>query len=63
MKHSTGIFGGLNPNNARMIFFLDRLDPEMIKDQPGQMRTEKINRELQVEVHMSPYAFARAFNI
>ena len=55
--HSTGIFGGIDINNARMIFFLDRLDPEMVRDQPGRMRTEKVNRELQVEVHMSPYAY------
>jgi hypothetical protein len=54
---STGIFGGVSPNDAKIIFFLDRLEPEMVRDQPGKMRTERINRELQVEIHMSPHAY------
>ena len=54
---STGIFGGVDPNGARILFFLDRLEPEMKRDQPGRMQTRKLNRELQVEVHMSPLAY------
>lgn len=54
----TGVFGGLDPNDARMIFFLDRLEPETT-NQPvvGGQKIKKVNRELQVEVHMSPAQF------
>jgi hypothetical protein len=55
--NATGIFGGVDPNDARIIFFLDRLEPEMNRDQPGRMRTKEVNRELQVEVHMSPHVY------
>jgi hypothetical protein len=55
--YSTGIFGSIAPNDARIFFFIDRLEPEMKKDQPGAMQTKKVNREMQVEVHMTPYQF------
>jgi len=54
---ATGIFGGIDPNGARIIFYLDRLDPEMKRDQPGRMQTRQVNRELQVEVNMSPVGY------
>jgi hypothetical protein len=54
---ATGVFGGLNPNDGQIIFFLDRLMPQMIREQPGRQRLEYINRELQVEIHLSPSQF------
>ena len=56
--YSTGVFGGLDPNDGRIIFFLDRGEPETMNDtKPGAMKLKKITRELQVEVHMTPTQF------
>jgi hypothetical protein len=54
--YASGVFGGLDPNDGRMIFFLDRLKPRMRRDK-NVMAVEKVERELQVEVHMSPAQF------
>jgi len=54
----SGVFGGLDPNDGRIVFFLDRIKPSMRKEPRGAMQLEKINRELQVEIHMSPPQFA-----
>lgn len=54
----TGVFGGLSPNDARMLFFLDRLEPITSNEpRPGTQKIKKIIRELQVEVHMTPHEF------
>ena len=54
----TGVFGGVDPNDARMIFFLDRLEPETTNTpMPGNQTVKKVVRESQVEVHMSPTVF------
>ena len=54
----TGAFGGVSPNDARIIFYLDRLEPEVVPGGvPGQMRVNRINREFQVELHMTPVQF------
>lgn len=56
--YATGVFGGVDPNGATMIFYLDRLEPETVSTpQPGTEKLKKIFRELQVEIHMSPTAF------
>jgi hypothetical protein len=55
--YATGVYGGINPNDSRLIFYLDRPVPESVQGQPFQMRTMKMEQELQVEVHMSPYQF------
>ena len=55
--YASGVYGGVDPNDARLIFYLNRLVPESQPGQPGKMRTEKVNQELQVEVHMSPMQF------
>jgi len=55
--YATGVFGGLDPNDGRLIFYLDRLEPETVKDPPGSQKVKKIIRELQVEVHVSPGQF------
>jgi hypothetical protein len=57
IAYAGGVFGGLDPNGGRMIFFLDRVKPKMRNKPRGAMDIEKINRELQVEVHMSPPQF------
>jgi len=56
--YSTGVFGGVDPNDGRMIFFLDRLEPEtQNQPTPGLQLVKKITRESQVEVHMTPTQF------
>ena len=55
--YTSGVFGGLDPNDGRIIFFLDRIKPKMKSDPKGAMELEKVKRELQVEVHMSPNQF------
>ena len=56
--YANGVFGGLDPNGGRMIFYLDRVEPETLNQPtPGAQIVKKIIRELQVEVHMSPTQF------
>ena len=56
--YATGVFGGLDPNDGKMIFFLDRFEPETVEEPyPGTQKLKKIVRELQVEVHVSPSQF------
>lgn len=57
LVYTNGIFGSLTPLEGRMIFYVDRVIPEMVEDVPGKMRTSSVERELQVEVHMSPQQF------
>jgi len=52
---ATGVFGGVNPSGGRVIFFIDRFEP--VSDRSGKLSLESINRELQVEVHLSPATF------
>lgn len=55
---ATGVFGGVNPLDAQMIFYLNRLEPETVTTpHPGAIKLKKIVRELQVEVHMTPAEF------
>ncbi len=56
--YASGVFGGLDPHDGRIVFFLDRIKPKMKSEPKGAMTLEKIERELQVEVHMSPSQFA-----
>jgi len=56
--YATGVFGGIAPDDARIIFYLDRLVPETTsREVPGSMELKKVNRELQIEVHCSPFQF------
>lgn len=52
--YTTGVFGSLTPLEGRIIFYLDRLIPRIKDEPPGDMETGEIERELLVEVHMSP---------
>ena len=57
LVYASGVFGGLDPNDARMIFFLDRLKPSIRPGGKGAMGLDRVERELQVEIHMSPHQF------
>lgn len=57
LKFATGAFGGLNPNDGRIIFYVDRIETEGIEGQPGKERMSKVVRERQVEVHMTPHVW------
>lgn len=58
--YATGVFGGLDPDDGKLIFFLDRIEPETVREpHPGAQKVKKIVRELQVEVHVSPAQFKR----
>jgi len=52
---ATGVFGGLNTGEGQIIFYTDRLEPT--SDNAGKMSLGSINRELQVEIHLSPAGF------
>lgn len=56
MLYATGVFGGLAPNDARMIFFADRLELEP-GEAPGSQKLKVVNQEMQTEIHMSPATF------
>jgi len=50
----TGAFGGLAPNDGRIILFFDRIEAGLVRGKPGQERIGKIIRERQVKIHMTP---------
>jgi hypothetical protein len=52
--YATGVFGGLAPNDGRMVLYIDLMKTKPIRGQPGQEEIDKIVRERQVEIHMSP---------
>jgi len=56
---ATGVFGGLDPNGGRLLFYLDRLEPVTTNEPPtpGAQKLAKVVRELQIEVHVSPAQF------
>jgi hypothetical protein len=60
--YSSGAFGGLNPMDARMTFYVDRVMPEIDIEKPGNMKSGRVERELQVEVHMSPQQFVSLYH-
>jgi len=57
MIYTTGVFGGLTPKEARIIFFVDRIVPDTVEEEFGKLKVGEIERELQVEIHMSPQEF------
>jgi len=62
LVYATGVFGSLTPMEAHMTFYVDRVMPEIVEDLPGQMKTGTVERELQVEVHMSPSQFISMYH-
>jgi len=55
--YTNGVFGSLNPMEGRITFYVDRLIPKVTEEPLGGMATDYIERELQVEVKMSPSQF------
>jgi len=55
LVYTNGVFGGLSPLEGRMVFYADRLIPQIVEGE--KMQTGSIERELQVEVKMSPQQF------
>jgi len=53
--HSTGALGVLNPNEGSLIFFIDKIIPRTNPD--GSMTIDSIERELLIEIKMSPLQF------
>ena len=56
LLYVTGVFGGLAPNDGRMLFFTDRLEV-VPAEVPGTQKVKMINQEIQSEIHMSPATF------
>jgi hypothetical protein len=56
ITYATGVFGGLAPNDARMMFYADRIELEP-GEVPGTQKVKKINQEIQVDIHLSPATF------
>ncbi len=52
-----GVFGGLDPVEGKMIFYVDILEPEIDKKMPGAMKVKKIIRKLLIDIRMSPVQF------
>ena len=56
--HINGVFGGVDPDEGRMIFYMDHLELKMKEGgAPGGMETDKVIREVLVELRMSPLRF------
>jgi len=61
--HINGVFGGCDPREGRIIFYMDRLELKMKEGgRPGEMETDKIVREFLVEVRMSPFEFKSIYD-
>lgn len=61
--HLDGVFGGLNPNGAKMVIYTEEHVPKINpRGKPGNMELDQIVRELQTELHMSPVQFKSLFN-
>ncbi len=54
--YATGVFGGIAPNDAKILFIADRFELEPAESLGGQ-KVKLVNQEIQVEVHMSPITF------
>jgi hypothetical protein len=56
--HANAFFGGLNPVEGRIVFYTDILEPQMkTGGNIGEMELERINRERQVDIRLSPMDF------
>jgi len=52
--YTMGAFGGIIPNDARMILYVDRIRTRPVKGKFTIEKVGKIVRERQVEIHLSP---------
>jgi hypothetical protein len=49
-----GVFGGLDPNEGRILFFLDHIEPKTLNEPvPGSQKVEKITRDSCRSAHES----------
>jgi hypothetical protein len=56
--HINGVFGSLGPDEGRITFYTDIVEPRIkTGGQFGEVETEKINREIQVEIRVSTMTF------
>lgn len=56
--HVDGLFGGLDPNGAKLTVYTQEREPKMKESgKPEEMVLDKINYETQAELHMSPVQF------
>lgn len=53
-----GVFGTVTPMEGRMTFYIDRLEPKFKEGgKPAEMETDRVDRELLMEIRMSPLEF------
>jgi hypothetical protein len=52
--YAMGAFGGLAPNDGRMVLYMDLIKTKPVRGEPGKEELDKIIRERLVEIHMSP---------
>jgi len=52
---ATGVIGVLSPAGGTIVFYIDRIEPK--SDTMGKISLQSINRELQMELIMSPATF------
>jgi hypothetical protein len=61
--HVNAFFGGLNPLEGRITFYTDILEPKMKEDgNVGEMEVDKILREQQIDLRLSPMDFITLAN-
>jgi hypothetical protein len=54
--YATGAYGGVDCSDAHIIFYADRIEPE-IDENSGEMRVGKIARDLIIDIRMTPAEF------
>jgi len=58
IAHINGIFGTLTPLEGRISFYTDMMEPRIKEGGNfGEMETNKVNREIQFEIRLSPLDF------
>ena len=61
--HSNGIFGNLGADEGRIIFYTDIIEPRIkTGGKFGEMETDIINREQQVDIRMTTMQFIAVAN-
>lgn len=56
--HASGVFGTLNAQEGVLKFYTDIIEPRSkTGGKPGEMELDRITREFQVEIRVSPISF------
>jgi len=58
--YASGLFGNLSNSEGQIIFFIDRPTPIMAED--NVMTSSHLQRELQMELHLSHDTFVSVYN-